>query len=241
MALETIEILNGVLMIILCSISIYVGIKIASTYFKNKEKNYVFAGLFWIGLVCPWYPGSISFIMVLLFGKGLTPVLYFIIGNIFAPIAITCWIASFTGFLYESKQKLMVFIYIIYAFIFYILFFWALTSNPELIGELRGPNQIDVKYSIYIGIYYFTLLITILITGFLFATASLKLDDREIKMRGKLLLIAFLSFFFGGIIDAFILMDILWLIIQRSLQIISVIMFYLAFIMPEPVKRFLLK
>ena len=179
--------------------------------------------------------------MVLLFGSGLTQEAYFIIGNVVAPIAITLWVASFTGFLYESKQKIMVLIYIIYAFIFYILFFWAFTINPELIGELRGPNQIDVKYSIYIGIYYFTLLITILITGFLFARASLKLNDREFKMRGKLLLIAFLSFVFGGILDAFILMDIFWLIIQRSLQILSVIMFYLAFIMPEPVKRFLLK
>ncbi len=39
MALELIEIINGILMIILISISIYVGLKIASTYFKNKEIN----------------------------------------------------------------------------------------------------------------------------------------------------------------------------------------------------------
>ena len=241
MALELIEIINGILMIILCCISISVGLKIISTYFKNKEINYVYAGLFWIGLVCPWYPGSISFLMYLFSGTVLTAEQYFIIGNVGAPMAITCWIAAFTGFFFKKTQKVFVGLYIIYDIIFYILFFVALSIDPRLIGVLQGQNQIDVDYSFYMVIYYATLLITILITGILFARASIQSNNPEFKLRGYFLLIAFIFYVIGGFIDAITLADLFFLLIQRIFQILSVLAFYVAFILPEPVKKLILK
>jgi len=241
MALELIEIINGILMIILCSISISVGLKIASTYFKNKEINYVYAGLFWIGLVCPWYPGSISFLMYIFSGTVLTEEQYFIIGNVGAPIAITCWIAAFTGFFYKNTQKVIVTLFIIYDIIFYTLFFVALSIDPRLIGVLKGQNHIDVDYSFYVMIYYATLLIIILITGILFARASIQSKNPEFKLRGYFLLIAFVFYVIGGFIDAFTTANLSFLLLQRIFQILSVLAFYIAFILPESVKRLILK
>jgi hypothetical protein len=179
--------------------------------------------------------------MYLISGKVLTTEQYFIIGNIGAPIAITCWIAAFTGFFYKKMQKSIVILFIIYDIIFYILFFVALSIDPRLIGVLQGQNQIDVDYSFYVVIYYATLLIIILITGILFARASIQSKNPEFKLRGYFLLIAFVFYVIGGFIDAFTTANLSFLLLQRIFQILSVLAFYIAFILPEPVKKLILK
>ena len=65
MALEFLDLVNGILILLLDGLSIYVGAKLISKYFKFKQKELLFVGLCWIFLVCPWYPAGISFIMYL--------------------------------------------------------------------------------------------------------------------------------------------------------------------------------
>ena len=239
MELENIEILNGILMIILCSISIYVGIKIISKYFKRKEKMYFYAGMFWILLVSPWYPGVLAFLKVLFTGEGLTPEVYFSINGILIPIAITVWIVTFTEILYKKKQLLFVSIMILYAIVFYIIFFYLLFTNIEMIGELKGA--VDVQYGTIMVVYFISILIILLTTGIIFAVKSIKSDNPETRLRGKLLFIAFISYVIGAALDAAIPQNIITLLIMRLLEISSAFEFYLAFIMPEWLKRIFIK
>jgi len=156
MALETIDIINGILILFIITISVLVGLKIISLYFKNNDKVYIFAGLFWIFLVCPWYAHSTAFIVALTTGKGLTPEVYFILGNFFIPIGMIVWLTVFTELCYKDKQKIILGVFIIYSVIFYILFFTAIFIDPSLIGELQG--DIEVKYSRIIIIYDITII-----------------------------------------------------------------------------------
>ena len=200
MTLETIDIINGILLLFIITISIIVGLKIISLYFKNMEKVYIFAGLTWIFLVCPWYPHSTAFITILTTGQRLTPEVYFILGNIFIPIAIILWLYAFTELCYKKKQKIIIGVYFVYAIVVYILFFYFLLTDPNIIGELQG--DIEVQYSRLVVIYYITILVTILITGVIFGIESMKSENPEVKLRGKLIIIAFFSYVIGIMIDA---------------------------------------
>ncbi|MFX0072289.1 MAG: hypothetical protein ACFFAO_14480, partial [Candidatus Hermodarchaeota archaeon] len=79
MALETLDLVNGIVLIIFCFISIYVGIRIILKYFVYKQRQFMLVGITWIFLVSAWYPASISFIMFFFTGSILTPEIYFII------------------------------------------------------------------------------------------------------------------------------------------------------------------
>jgi len=63
--MDAFTILNGTLSIIYVFISILVGGTMIAAYFKKKEKLLLLVGLTWIGLVMPWYPSSVSFIVAL--------------------------------------------------------------------------------------------------------------------------------------------------------------------------------
>lgn len=239
MELENIEILNGILMTILLSISLYVGIVIISKYFKRKERVYFYAGMFWILLFSPWYPGVLAFFKVLFTGERLTPEIYFSINAILIPIAITIWIATFTEILYKKKQLLFVGIMILHVIIFYIIFFYLLFTNIELIGVLKGA--VDVQYGTIMVVYFITILIILLTTGIIFAVKSIKTDDPEPRLRGKLLLISFVFYVIGTALDASIAQNITTLLIMRLFEISSAFGFYLAFIMPEWFKKIAIK
>ena len=238
MTLALIDIINGILLLIIITISICVAVRLISLYFKKKERVYLYSGITWIALVSPWYAHCTAFIVTLFTGKGISAELYFILGNILIPIGLIAWTTAFTELFYKKFQKIVLCITIFYAILFYILFFIALSTNPNLIGELQG--DIEVQYSRVVIIYYLTLLTTILITGVFFGLRSMKSDNPEIKLRGILIIVAFISYVIGIAVDAIIEHTILTLIFIRLVELSSAIEFYTAFIMPNIIKKHLL-
>ncbi len=122
---------------------------------------------------------------------------------------------------------------------FYIFFFTAILINPGLIGELQG--DIEVKYSTIIVLYDFTILGTLLITGVIFGRESMKSENPETKLRGKLIVVAFFSYVIGIGIDAVLDHNFLTLMLVRALEMSSVIEFYGAFIMPKWIKKLFIR
>jgi len=239
MTLALIDIINGILLLIIITISICVAVRLISLYFKKKERVYLYSGITWIALVSPWYAHCTAFIVTLFTGKGISAELYFILGNILIPIGLIAWTTAFTELFYKKFQKIVLCITILYAILFYILFFIALSTNPTLIGELQG--DIEVQYSRIVILYYLTLLATVLITGVFFGLRSMKSDNPEIKLRAKLIIVAFISYVIGISVDAIIEHDILTLIIIRLVELSSAIEFYIAFVMPKIIKKYILK
>jgi len=111
--------------------------------------------------------------------------------------------------------------------------------DPSVIGELTGV--LDTTYT-GIAIYYsIFIVLTMLITGFLFGHESLKSDNPELKLKGKLLIIAFVSWAVGAILDAALPLNIITLTIARLILIFSAVTFYCGFILPDFTKRIFLK
>lgn len=235
MTLGVLDLFNGIMILLLDGLSIYVGARLISKYFKLKQKELLLVGICWILLVCPWYPAGISFIMYLFTTTNLTEIPYFIIGNTLIPVAISLWITVLSDFLELRRKKIIIYLSIIYGLFFEISFFILLVIDPNLIGVLKGIT--DVQYGLFIAAYVFTLLVIILITGILFTRQSLKSNDPDIQLKGKLLLIAFLLFITGAMLDTTIPLNMLTLSIYRTLEILSAIFFYGGFYLPSWMKH----
>ncbi|MFX0104628.1 MAG: hypothetical protein ACFE75_03945 [Candidatus Hodarchaeota archaeon] len=234
MTLNSVDIVNGTFSLIFVIISLFVGIVILSKYFKYKERIYFLVGVTWIFISEPWWPSSLSFLVALGNGIGISPELYFLIGNILVPLAIALWLVAFTEFLYTEKRKLILLTFGIYGLIFEILFLTFLFLDPSLIGELTPP--VDVNYKSFILIFLLSFIIIVVVTGILFARLSLKSDDSEVKLKGKLLIIAYIAFTIGAVSDAFPL-NIFTIIITRLILIVSAICWYGGYLLPRWMKK----
>ena len=241
MALTPLEMFNGTLSLLCVSISTLVGLIIISKYPKYKQKNLIFVGISWIGIFSPWWPSSISFLVALITGTGLTPTLYFLIGFIVSPVVLIIWMWAFTDLAFKNQQKIIVGIYAIIgiAFEIYLVYYLFIVNEPGVIGDLNGI--LDATYRGVAILYSIFIVLTMLITGILFGRESLKSDDPEIRLKGKLLILAFVLWVVGAIMDAALPLEIITLTLARLILIFSAISFYCGFLLPGVVKKIFLK
>ena len=247
MVLEILDFLQGSFSLIFVIISIIIALKILSKYFEYKTRTYIFVSLSWIGVASPWFPDSISFLKILIFNAPLEPEWYFIIGNSLLPVFLLCWLTAYTDLLYKDKQKLILSIFIVIGVIFEIIFFYLLFTDIDEIGVFLRPFQ--VEFGTLITISFIMFIAILLITGVLFARQSIRSEKPDVSLRGKFLLIAFISFTIGAIFDSAIgsileATDPLlpfFVVIIRLILISSALEFYCGFILPKWVENFFLK
>ncbi len=238
MVLATIDVLNGVFSIIFVVISTIVGLKTASKYFKSKIKTLLYIGIAWILIVCPWWASSASVLSALMTGQGLSLYNYLLLGNIFVPVFIFFLVAAFTEIYYNDKQKIFLAIFGIMGVIFEIYFLYFLIVDPSVHGEIQGV--VDIEFRGFLRIYLIFSIFIVLVVGVLIAINSIKSDTPEIKLRGKFLMAAFISWSFGAIADATIPLTVITLPIIRIILITSAIEFYIGFVLPDWIKNRLL-
>jgi hypothetical protein len=244
MSLKPIDYVNGISSLIYTSILIIIGITIILTYIKLKERTFLFIGLALVGLSEPWIPSGVSFLWNVITGEGLSLEIYVIIGNIFIPISILCWLVGFTDLITPEKQKQILLIYVIIGILFEVIFFILLFVNPSLIGVFSVESatvHIDIEYRTFILGYLLFIILTVLITGIVFGRTSIMTDDRIVKLKGKFLIIAVVSWVIGAVLDTSIPLNLITLPFTRLLLIISAFLYYFGFIMPPKIKEILLK
>jgi len=234
--MNALEFLNGILSLTYVGISLLIGITLIYFYFKRNEKILIFVGLSLIGIVTPWYPSSISFIVALFNnGEGIPEVLYYIIGNAFGPIFLFVWLIVFTNFYYQNYRKLILSASIIYGIIFEILFFTLLIIDPANIANYYPP--VDVEFT---GIYLIlavSVIMIFFITGIIFSYGAISCHNKEDKIKGFFVFAAFISYTLGAFLDAAVQQDYLYLIITRTILISGAIEWYFGFIMPKWLKK----
>jgi hypothetical protein len=128
----------------------------------------------------------------------------------------------------------LILVFALFGIFFEIVFFVLLSINSNLIGYLKGIT--DVQYGLFIIAYDVPVLIIMLITGILFTRESLKSSDEMIRLKGKLLLTAFLLFIIGAGMDTSIPLNLITLSIYRTLEVLSAIFFYGGFYLPTWMK-----
>jgi hypothetical protein len=234
MSLTTNEFLNALTGLIYAIIVIYVGLKIASKYIQYKRKTLLYVGIGWIGFATPYYAVSLSFLSVLFTGEPINDFLYFLIAVGIVPIFLLLWMAGFTDLLYNNRQKIILIIYAIFGAVFESIILYALFTDLTIIGVKEGP--VDTEWSNVIVLYFIPLILTVIITGFMLSNESLKSESLDVKLKGKFLLIAFILWTLGEILDLFLDIPI-----TRITLMISSITFYFGWIMPEWMKKIFIK
>jgi len=229
------ELLQGSLTLGFVVISTFLGLLIMIKYRKIKLKVLLFVGISWILLMSPYWPDAINFIMGLSIGELLNHQTYFFLANGLIPIVHVTWLFAFTELLYKNKQRLIVLIFTIEAIMFEIFFLYFLFTIPEQIGTQMAPFY--VEWTDFIVFYLLFSIIVFLATGLLFAGKSIRSENEEVRLKGKFLLIAFVSFAIGTFIDAIGGLTEITLVLARTFVTIGAIMFYIGFILPRFVKN----
>ncbi|MFX1394071.1 MAG: hypothetical protein ACFFAH_10895 [Promethearchaeota archaeon] len=235
MTMQIIDIINGFLALIFIVISIIVGLIFFSKYRANKEKTLIYVGITWIIMSEPWWGHTVSFLFALFTGDGLTIQAIYFLSATFVPIGLTAWLAAFTNLVYKNKQKLILIIAIICQIIFEIIFLYVLFTNPSLIAISRSPVE-SINQPLILG--YFLIVIAIfLLTGIKFTLVAMRSDKADTQLKGKILLIAILSYVIGAIWDGLVSSEGILSIGGRIILVFSAFGFYHGFILPDWLKK----
>ncbi|MBD3255479.1 MAG: hypothetical protein GF383_10320 [Candidatus Lokiarchaeota archaeon] len=237
--MEPFEIFNGFSQVVFVAIVWIVGIKIASKYIKLEERNLLFVGMVWIGLSEPWFATVVAFLLAFFLGISTSVEIFLIIGFAFTPITMFLWIFVITDFIYKEKQKIILILVMIFGVLFETIFFYFVIVQPSVLAEMISPWRIVFKLPIQLWII--TLLVIFAVTSAFFCRDSLRSDNPKIRLKGRFLLLAFITYIIGGILEAFYTPFIFMIIIKRLITIIASIEFYFGFILPERVEKFFLK
>jgi len=235
MVLELVDLLNGIFSLIFVVISTLVGLITAAKYFKTKNRILLLVGVSWILIVCPWWPSATSAFIALATGEGLELRMYLLLGNLFVPLFLILFIGAFTEIYFHEKQKIFLLIFAIIGIIVEIYLIYFVIVDPKVLGELHGI--VDIEFKGFWRYYLIFDILIVLIIGIAIAVNSLKSEDKVIKLRGKFLLAAFISWTLGAIFDASVELDLITLPLIRILLISSAIEFYIGFVMPDLVKN----
>ena len=241
MALTPLEMLYGIFSVIYVIISVITGLFIALKYRETKQYVFIFIGISSAGIATPFWSSSISFIIAVLTGEGLSEASYFLIGNFFIPVALLSWMIGLTDLIYRKYKKIIILIYVITGVIFevYLVYYLYIFQDPSVIGILK--SVVDVEYIGFTRYYLIFAIITTDITGIHFSIQGIKSADDETKLKAKFLIIGFISFTVGIIADGFMTLDFITIPIIRLLLISSAIEFYIGWTLPKSVKKLFLK
>jgi len=237
--LEYLEQVNSIFTLIFVIISILLGVRILLKYFSLKRKELLTIGFAWIFLTSAWWGGIYAFMSISFFNQQPSTYIFLFLSNIFVPLALICWIFSLVHIFYQEKEKTIITIVILIYLSYDILIIALLSIRTELVGTIEG--NINSKPTIIPLLFLFSAIITTIFTGLLFSIKSIKVDDPEIKLKGVILLIGFLSFSAAGIMDSLIADELPLLIIARLILISSAIEYYLGFFLPKKISNRLKK
>ena len=157
-----------------------VGILIALKYRKVQNKTYIWWGIGLLGQGLVWLGSGVSFLMIVITGKGLSLALYVFLSFSWAAITLFFWMWTITELLFKEKQKIILAIYAVIGIVFEIYYFYILITSPERHGELSIP-PIDGRYIGILQLYLIFVLLSISISLFWFIGRSWKKREDQKK------------------------------------------------------------
>ncbi len=226
------QILQGTLSLLFIVISFIFAIKMLLKYRKLQIKGLFYAAIAWILLVGPWFNSGFNFLWVLITGDSISPELYFLIAFIWPPIALLFWMALFTSLVCPNKQKPILLLFIVHAIVYEIFLIYFIFTDLPFLGT--RISLFDIGLNLPFLLYILALLIIGLVTGIIFGWKSMTSRQLGLRYKGYYIILAWVSFFIGALLDAGLLPLIdITLILVRILLISSSIEFYFGFFLPK--------
>ncbi len=252
--MDIVDILQGSLSLIYVLISFIIGFTIISKYGKYKNRLYILVGLCWLMLSTLWLPEAVSFLMSLFIQQTLAVDWYFIIGNAFVPVALFCWIFAYTDMINHQKQKQALALIVVFIIAFEGVFFYQFFLDINLIGVINPLRPFSADLGYFLTILLFISFLILFVTGFRFARRSVRSENKEVRLKGKLLEFAFVAFTIAALLEktarslligtvfdesnpTIMLLLSVMLVVVRVLLIASSIAFYGGFLLPRWIKE----
>jgi hypothetical protein len=227
-----------------------VGGKIVSRYFSVGSSVFLIIGIAWIGLSFPWLPEAFKFFFILLQVPAQEDFLIFLylgVNIMAAPIVLILWIYGTNKILTikETYKKGLFIGTIVLTVLFESLILILLPLGKDFIVSGYTPEFYSINWSELIIAFQIILVIIVFISGLMFARESLSSENVEVQLKGKILLIAFISFVFGAVLEVFFTVEtipgLIFKVISRVILMSSSIEFFMGFIFPEKVKKMFLR
>jgi hypothetical protein len=208
-------------------------------YFKYKIRELIFAGVTWCIITSPFWADIVSYLWYLAFNSHLSDFLYFLLCIGLIPIAHVTWMVFFTSFFLKKYQKEIVSAFLIEAIIFEVVFMFFLIVEPSNVAT-RIPLT-SVEWTPFILIYLFTSILLFLLTGITFTLQCFNSESEDTRLKGKFLLIAFISFIIGVIVEIIPFFFEFKYVLSRIIILSAAVEFYIGFILPSQIKKIFLK
>ena len=234
MAINPEVVSSGVFSLIYVIITLTLSFRIILKYRLVKKKTYLFVGLAWLGISRIFWASSISFVSLLITGKGLPLFPYILINYPFQSVFLILWLIGLNDLMDLSRYKTFIIIYQVIVFFFEAIMFYYYITDISVIAV--SVNPVDITLGLITIAYLLLILGLVLLSGIVFAIELLQTESPETKLKGKFLLIAFVLFVIGAFLETFISFPPI-----RLLLAFSAIMFYIGFMMPESIKKRFLK
>ncbi|MBY9007827.1 MAG: hypothetical protein KGD63_13880 [Candidatus Lokiarchaeota archaeon] len=231
------QLLQGILGFIWVCFAIFIGIRIIFKAKKLKRNELIIVGTTYILLSSAWWGVAIQFIVFGFFSQWLPIVGYIFIANFFIPIALVCWIYSFTKMVNPDLTKKFLAIFIPYCIIWELIIISFCFIDVSVLGSLDASN-FDSSHGPIFKYIVMVSVLSFVISGIYFSIKSMSLDDPEIKWKGRFLLMAWFAFGLGAALDSFLKdpADII-LIVIRVILIASAYLYDLGFFLPKSLKK----
>ncbi|GAG81627.1 unnamed protein product, partial [marine sediment metagenome] len=153
---------------------------------------------------------------------------------------------AITDMLGKKEQKLAVSWTIIFSVAFEFIFFILFYTDLDLLGVVDPLRPFSIDYGVFLTISILIIVLVFLGTGLKFTQESVKSENQEIRLKGKLLRVAFIIFAIATILEkvarsimlGFVFDDpsdpllTVMLVIVRILLILSAFSFYSGFLLP---------
>ncbi|MFW9899010.1 MAG: hypothetical protein ACFFDO_07090 [Candidatus Thorarchaeota archaeon] len=241
--LDPISQLSGLLAFIQSLFSLTLGAIILHKAIRKREKMLFYFFFAVIFIMSPWYPSGFGYVYWLFTGNVFSYQVYVLMGTIFIPVALIAWLEIYMSTLHPKKKKLVLICFTILFIIFYIYLFYFLFFAPDapiinMIGIQHKPN--DITYRSFVIIFLAFCIVVTLFTGINFSIISMNvIDNPTVIWKGRFLLISFILFPIGAFGDALIEYGAVDLIIFRTIIVLSMIFYYIGFLMPKWMKKIL--
>ena len=236
MSLDFENIVSAIFSLILIIVIILIGLIISLHYFRTKRRTFLLMGMAWVLLSMLWWSSVINVFLLIINpdGIGLTGEWYFFFTGVSLPICFFFFVTALTDLTFNKYQRYFQLLVIIIGVIYYVVSFSLIFTQPRLI--IIKDDAFGVKNSLLSSSFLIFFIIMVLFLGITFAVQSMKSENHVVRVKGTLLLIALILFPIGGFLD-FIPTNIDFLdFLDRVLIILSAIIFYFGFIMPDWLK-----
>ncbi len=178
-----------------------------------------------------YWPDAINFVMISTTGKQLEPRIYFFLANAFITLIYFTWLKVFSNFVLKKRQREFALGMILIAVVFEAVFLTIFFLDYTMIGTQKGPFY--VEWALFIDVYLLFSVVVFTVTGILFAMESLRSQNKEVRLKGKFLIIAFIAFATGTTIDVAFDLTEVTLVLARVFVIIAAFAFYIGFTLPR--------